>query len=172
MYVVVAFTYRVGGHVDVSFHSLHPDVTAVVDVLLVTPAACRAVHGVMLAGTRNMLGTLHGVRLAQRAYEAGRAREMAAMGVPRSHKACIDPVALHDANTLYAGLVGGMVGGTCWFRDSKACERCGENSWSLTCTPPRLSKDGRLTRDELDRTVAFCWTCLARRGAASTPASG
>lgn len=164
MYVVLTLQVVGIDRVEADFDYLHPDAAGVLHALLVTAEARCAVDQVVMLGVRPLLSTLCALRKAQMRFEARTAREAAMLGGrPRALRKHLDPILFHDVNTLYMGIVAGMFGGTCWFRDARACERCGTNGWSLTCSPPRVTARGRLVRDQLDHTVSFCWECLARR---------
>lgn len=148
-------------HVGTKLHYLHP---AAVGLLNCVPCANDDMHRCIMAWVRPGLHSVHVIDNVQKRLGAHRARERRMLGHSRSHAqlpALLQPCLL-DASVLYIGLVGGLLGGGYWFRAARPCE-CGHNQWSPTCTPPRWSRSGGVTRDVLDDVVSFCWNCLARR---------
>lgn len=163
--VVLSFLItRDTGRVEVSFHYLHSAVTGIWNMVPVTAKARDAAHGVVLRRIRPFLDSLAVLRVLQRRLEASAARETAAGMRPRGLKAYVDPVVLHDVNTVYMGTVGAYFGGGCWFRGTAPCDRCGNNEWSMTSTPPRVVRRS-LVRNVYQLPVSFCWTCLAQKPA-------
>lgn len=157
-----------GDRVTVDLHVLHDDVIWLLGDLPCELAVAATLHRVLARRLRPLLDTLSMVRALQALLEARAAADRRQQGRPRSLRRLVDPVALHDACTLYAGLAGALVaparaaaGG--WV--SLGPCRCGVDEWGVTCTPPRWTRDGRLVRDLLDACCAFCWSCLARRPA-------
>lgn len=150
--------------VMVTLHVVHPDVPRLLlgrgGTLL---APLRSVHRSILAQLRPLLHSLDVLRLVQ--VELERRNE----AVTRAHgialKRVLSPVVLHDACTLYAGLMAGMMAPwtpeSAWFKRGRACAGCGHDDWGFTCTPPRLQRR-RLVRDALAECAPFCWTCLRR----------
>jgi hypothetical protein len=186
MYVVLTCSCE-HNHVEVLFHYLHPDVMRLTTALFAVPAPLRTdFEQFILSKARERATTLGDKWREQQDFEASAAREAVALGFRRHLLKCPDPFVLHDINTLYCSVVTGILerwyrdttpgdddtswyrdispdDGIYWYRDTRPCERCGDNKWSLTCTPPRFTARGRLTRDTLDDLTAFCWTCQARR---------
>ena len=130
-------------HVRVHIHYLHPDIVATRDAV-----PLRA---------RDMLHTLSFLRETQRTMEAAAARYEACTGARPHLRRCLLPVLLHDACTLCIGCLRGRS----WFISSP-CESCGRVEYGASCTPPAVSRRGRLVHRALDDVVAFCWHCLAR----------
>lgn len=154
-----------GGGVCVDIQYLHP---GVLDLVTYEDDIKKIVHRTIMRRVRPMLHTLAVIATVQRDMERQRRVQTHAMGGRgASLKQIVDPVLLHDACTLYMGCASGFYGyygfgnhqGS-WFTASKCA--CGHNSWGMTCTPPRITKQGALVRDTFDRMVAFCWICLAR----------
>lgn len=163
-HVVVSFVVDEDG-VRLVLHFLHSSVTDLLRLLPVTDESRRVVHRAVLRRARPLMEALNGVREIQKSYERSAAREARQMGCVRGLRAYVDPVVLHDINTIYLGLAGAMFGGGCWFRASSPCDECGNNEWSLTSTPPVVtgSSPKRLRRQAYEVPVGFCWTCLAQR---------
>lgn len=152
--------------VVVDFHYLHADAVWMLSHLPCELAVAAMMHRVVLRRVRPMLRTLTMVRQVQGMLEARAAADRRLLGDrPRSLKRLVDPVALHDACTLYTGFVGALMSSgpaSSWLSLGSSCA-CGRDEWGLTCTPPRWTREGRLARDLLDTCCAFCWFCLARR---------
>lgn len=150
--------------VELFLHYLHSSVTGIWNIVPVTAKARDVAHDIVLRRIRPLLDSLAMLTVLQRRLEASAACEAATGMRPRGLKVYVDPVVLHDANTVYTGMVGAMFGGGCWFRGTSECERCGHNEWSMTSTPPRVVRR-RLVRDHYQLPVSFCWTCLAQKPA-------
>lgn len=167
MHVVVTLVFH-RGSVHVFLDYLHRDAMALAGCLPVAVETRDIVHRVVMRRLRPLLSSLCMLRVLQRRYEAQCAAERRAMGgFARSLRRCIDPVLLHDANTLYVGLMSSYFGNqeAAWFV-SRPCSRCGSEARGLTCTPPFFSSAShRLVRPCLDSLVSFCWTCLEQQPA-------
>lgn len=153
--------------VQVAFHYLHPAITALVRCLPCTPDASDLIHACTLWRMRQLLHALDILRILQRRLEAQRARDVRRMGFSRCHRKVFHPLVLHDACTLYAGcLAAAFFGEPAASALTDPCE-CGAVAWAATCTPPVITRGGRLMRDHVDECVAFCWACTRRRALAT-----
>lgn len=167
MHVCVTLLVLRGDVCKVDFQYLHP---GVIDLLTYEHDIKKIVHRTIMRRVRPMLHTLAIVSTVQRDMERQNRAQKSAMGSRGINlKLVVDPVIFHDACTLYMGCASGFYGyygfgnhrGS-WFAASKCA--CGHNSWGMSCTPPRITKNGSLVRDCYDDMVAFCWICLARPG--------
>lgn len=154
MHILVAFVCK-GDVVEMDLYYLHPRVT----VSVCGPVARGILHAMTLAKVRPLLDALSLVRRVQDVLESTN-RRYARMDI-RVHKRMVDPVTLHDACTLYAGILSAYFGKPAAYSALGVTCECGHDEWGYTCTPPRLTKHG-LTRDFLDEPVPFCWTCVRR----------
>jgi hypothetical protein len=154
--------------VRVKVHFLHPDILDLVAVMPCFDAA--VVRRVLLRRLRPLLHCVDLLTELQRMYEAQLRRDAAHAGVARTTRALFDPLVMHDACTLFAGLVGAAWGGRgqgSWFALPEPCS-CGANEWGLSSTPPEIVRSRglpRLTRHSLDHLACFCWTCTRQRPA-------
>ena len=166
-YVFVSmFVRKTTGDVQVAMHWVPP--TACRMLARLPPSARALAHGAICCKLRPLLLALDLLRELQRMAEASRDRvartmcPVAGRAGARQPNKVLDPVVLHDACTLYMGCAGLLLGaGESWMALPEPCA-CGHNEWSISATPPRVSK-GRVVRDALPECVAWCWMCLARR---------
>lgn len=123
------------------------------------------IHQPLLRRVRRLLHVLSLLGGLQAELEAGNlAASRRPGGATRAFKRVLDPILYHDACTLYLASMWDLFGGSssAWFRSGTPCERCGEDAWGVTCTPPALTRHG-MRRDACDDMIGFCWACLSRR---------
>ena len=165
-HVYVSMFVRVSGRVSVALHVVHPDVIAALRLFPLAEGALPLVHRVVSWRLRPLLHTLDLLREIQGLMERERARVARATGgsgPPWAHLKAVDRVLMHDACTLYMGCASEMFGAEAsWICMARPCE-CGANAWAVSCTPPRVSRRGRLGREALEDCVAWCWGCTRRR---------
>lgn len=178
MYIVVVLECGADERVRARLHMVHDAVLATSRITWSEDVA-EILHRIVLRHLRPLLRVLTMLREAQAEVEAQCRADVARLGHRRSFMAVVHPLVYHDACTLYRGLLSSWVltgdpCGTCEGVSSgtmglatvsppawQACA-CGERTWGLTCTPPRI-RGWRLVRDCQDDLVAFCWRCTARR---------
>lgn len=146
------------GLARLDLHYFHTHSMKLLRWLPVEPRVRGTLHDVMMKRVRAMLPGVVAVREAQKLFE--RAAPAGCL------KKLVDPVAVHDACTLYIGFVRCLFlaaeEATCFMRHT-ACSRCGSNSWGYSCTPPVwTARRRRLARDHLDKLTWFCWWCFSR----------
>lgn len=146
--------------VRLSLHYLHPDVRAALGCMPCTPAAREMLHRITARRVRALLHYVDAIAVAQRSYEASQARQHAALGHRAVLRRVLHPFVLHDACTLYLACASDAFGGDSWLRAAPCT--CGSEWRGTTCTPPRLTRAGRLTRDVGDVMITFCVGCLRR----------
>ena len=164
--IVVIVPIDGGTKVNVSFQHLHPDLARMFRhrVRDWDPLTQEVLHRIIMSNVRGMLCTLAYVDMLQRRLERHARAIRRATGCAPHCRRLVDPLVLHDVNTLFLGCVRAVTTGTptAWVELGE-CERCGQDAWGATCTPPRFTRDEGLARDACDHLVFFCWTCLARR---------
>lgn len=163
MVVVTMVAYD--DRVAVTFHYLAWEPLHFADC---SPPTRHILHLLTLLRIRPLLDAVSRIEGVQRELERQNRRDAAMPGQPRRcFKKVVDPMAFHDASTLYLGILGGALGyGTSWKRLGLPCERCGKDEWGYSCTPPALTRHG-MRRDHHDGPVAFCWNCTGRSDAAT-----
>lgn len=163
MHIFVSFVYN--DTVQIDFHYLHLDVSPIV----CGPTTSLIVQAYAMKHVRELLNTVSAVRRVQSKLDTIR-RQYAAPGHLRIHKKLVDPVVLHDACTLYAGILGAYFGRPASYTSlGVKCPGCGRDEWGYTVEPPRLTAYG-LIREVTDTPVSFCWTCAKTHDEATAKA--